>query len=122
MTGGLLGSLFIRINNSVNLFRKKILTSNFRKIIEGLTLTFITVSVMYLTISGNYWIASSPSNGGIDNYRNNTNFCEFKNSTLKDVPTREFLCEHMNGQETFDRLATLLFESQASTIKTFMSD
>jgi hypothetical protein len=83
VTGGLLGSLFIRINNAVNLFRKKILTSNFRKIIEGLTLTFITVSVMYMTISGNYWIASSPSYGGIDNYRNNTNFCELKNSTLK---------------------------------------
>ena len=47
IVGGLVGSLFIRVNNMVNLLRKKFLTTKFHKIAEALILTAITVSTFF---------------------------------------------------------------------------
>ena len=104
--GGLLGAVFIRFNNQVNVVRKKLLKTNNRKIIETLVLTVVTVTVMYMAITINYW-------GAGDSYQTDKNFCDFKNETLKDnstmpVPTIQFLCE---DDARFDRLATLLFDT-----------
>lgn len=67
--GGLLGAVFIRVNNRVNAIRKRLLKTNKLKIFEVLVLTTLTVTVMYLCITFNYWFA------GKDNYLSNTNFC-----------------------------------------------
>lgn len=118
--GGLLGAMFIRINNQVNATRKKILKTKTHKILETLVLTIGTVTVMYMAITLNYWVAG-------DKYQTSIEYCAFKNSTSPDspdnknltVPTLQFLCQ---DDQRFDRLATLLFETQANTIKTFMSN
>ena len=122
--GGLLGAIFIRVNNRINAVRKRILKTKNRKIVEGLFITFLTVTCMYMAITFNYWGA-----GGKENYQNNENFCQtynFNTSNNITMPTRRFLCNEVeiDGHkfEKFDRLATLLFESQANTIKTFMSN
>ena len=48
VAGGLIGSLFIRINNNVNIIRKKVLgTSKPRKVIEACVLVVLTVSAFY---------------------------------------------------------------------------
>lgn len=55
--GGLLGAMFIRINNQVNATRKKILKTKTHKILETLVLTIGTVTIMYMAITINYWAA-----------------------------------------------------------------
>lgn len=47
VSGGLLGALFIIINNNINIFRKKILKTKFLKILESLLLVTLTVTTMY---------------------------------------------------------------------------
>lgn len=74
----------------------------------------------------NYWVA------GKQNYQDNQNFCQdddFATKSNISLPTRRFLCNSVTDPkdptkeiDKFDRLATLLFESQANTIKTFMSN
>lgn len=48
--GGLVGAFFIRINNFVNVLRKKFLQIKLLKIAESIVLIVITVSVMYLAV------------------------------------------------------------------------
>lgn len=108
--GGLLGAMYIRANNKINAVRKSVLKTKNLKIIEGLVLTAVTVSVFYMAITLNYWFA------GKENYQNNELFCQTKNFTNSDnstleVPTLRFLCNEVDGVEKFDRLATLLFET-----------
>jgi H+/Cl- antiporter ClcA len=48
VAGGMIGSLFIRINNFVNVIRKKVLgASKPRKVIEACVLVVLTVTVVY---------------------------------------------------------------------------
>ena len=49
IVGGAIGSLFIRVNNRVNLFRKKILTTKFRKILEACFLVLITSTAFFMS-------------------------------------------------------------------------
>ena len=50
LTGGIIGSLFIRINNNVNIIRKKVLgTSKPRKVLEACILVIVTVTAFYLS-------------------------------------------------------------------------
>lgn len=53
--GGLFGAFFIRINNFINNIRKKYLITKTHKIVEGLALIFVTVSVMYLAVLIKYY-------------------------------------------------------------------
>lgn len=46
--GGLLGSAFIIINNKVNIIRKKILNTKWKKVLESCLLVTLTVSTFYL--------------------------------------------------------------------------
>lgn len=46
---GVLGAGFIFINNYAGLFRKKVLTTKFRKCLECVTLISITATVMYFS-------------------------------------------------------------------------
>ena len=55
--GGLLGSIFIRANNRINAIRKRILKTKNLKILEALVLTAITVTCMYMSVTGAYWVA-----------------------------------------------------------------
>ena len=61
LVGGVMGGLFIRFNNYVNTFRKKILNTKFKKIIEGLVLTTATVSVMFCVLG--FFYQYSANNG-----------------------------------------------------------
>lgn len=70
MIGGLLGAIFIRANNRINRIRKRILKTHSRKIIEGLILTALTVSAMYLAITFNYWVAGKTAYDADDNLTN----------------------------------------------------
>jgi hypothetical protein len=49
--------MFIRINNQVNATRKKLLKTKTHKILETLVLTIVTVTIMYMAITINYWAA-----------------------------------------------------------------
>lgn len=60
--GGLIGALFIRINNRVNIIRKKVLKEKFLKVVEALCLIVATASVMYLTTYLKYSLADDPNN------------------------------------------------------------
>lgn len=106
--GGLMGAFFIRINNKVNAYRKQLLKQKWMKIAEALLLTVLTVTVFYLSA----YIKYSESSSDPDN---DTDICQINK---EHVPSRQFMCK----EGTFDRLATILFENQANTIKTFMSD
>jgi hypothetical protein len=54
IAGGVLGGGFIRINNWFNMIRKKYLNTKLKKILEGLLLTTITVSFMFLIVGLSY--------------------------------------------------------------------
>jgi len=48
--GGVIGSLFIRVNNKVNILRKKYLGTNKKfKILEACGLVFFTVTAFFIT-------------------------------------------------------------------------
>ena len=50
IVGGAIGSLFIRVNNKVNILRKKMLgTSRPRKILEACILVTVTVTVFFIS-------------------------------------------------------------------------
>ena len=72
--GGLLGAVFIRVNNQINAIRKKILTTKGRKVAETLLLAFITVSIMYFAVTLNYW-------AGGKTYKTDEDFCQIDNFT-----------------------------------------
>lgn len=46
---GVLGALFIFLNNQANILRKKFLTTKWKKCLECVVLIAITASVFYLT-------------------------------------------------------------------------
>ncbi len=54
LLGGLMGGLFIRVNNWVNMQRKRFLKTKTTKILEGLLLTTLTVSVMFCIVGFSY--------------------------------------------------------------------
>ena len=46
--GGLLGALFVIVNNKVNFYRKKILTQKWIKVLEAVLLVGITVTTFFM--------------------------------------------------------------------------
>jgi translation initiation factor 6 (eIF-6) len=52
--GGITGGVFIRINNWVNLIRKKLLKNKVTKIFEGLLLTTLTITIMFSIVGLSY--------------------------------------------------------------------
>ena len=75
-SGGLLGAFFIKINNFINIYRKKYLTKKYLKVIEALVLISVTATTMYFTVYFKYLSADHPSN--------DTDYCQIN----KDVQTR----------------------------------
>jgi H+/Cl- antiporter ClcA len=89
--GGIFGSVYIKLNNIVNVYRKKFLITKRRKVIEGLILAGLTCTAMYIIISIMYVTTNK------EVYQNSGKFCMIKNFTMPDddpieVPTRKFLC------------------------------
>lgn len=92
IVGGAIGSLFIRVNNMINLLRKKILTTKLRKIAEALVLTIITVSTFFASAY----------------YRQ---FCLSDNDVTDSLVTGHIEVKRFNcPDDTYNRLATLLFD------------
>jgi H+/Cl- antiporter ClcA len=60
--GGIIGGVFIRINNWVNLIRKKLLKNKLTKILEGLLLTALTITIMFSIVGLSYENAGSQYN------------------------------------------------------------
>jgi hypothetical protein len=58
IAGGVLGGGFIRINNWFNMIRKTYLKTKLKKILEGLLLTTITVSLMFIIVGFSYQSAN----------------------------------------------------------------
>ena len=46
--GGLIGPLFINLNTRVNVYRKKILTTNYLKVIETAIFGFATATIFFM--------------------------------------------------------------------------
>lgn len=44
----MIGALFIRVNNKINYYRKKVLNQKWKKVLESVILIFITVSAFWL--------------------------------------------------------------------------
>lgn len=65
--GGLMGAMFIIINNTVNHIRKKYLKFKWMKIMETLCLVFLTATVMYIAVFVRY--------ENNDNPDSNSNIC-----------------------------------------------
>ena len=65
--GGIAGALFIRINNRINIIRKKFLNTKMKKIYEALGVISLTVTVMFFAAYIKYATASDPDN--------NSNIC-----------------------------------------------
>ncbi|CDW77635.1 chloride channel protein 7 [Stylonychia lemnae] len=107
ISGGFLGACFIRINNQINKYRKQYLKEKWMKVAEALCLTLVTMTTFYIAMYIKYASDDDPNN--------DTEICQ---KLKPEVPSREFLCP----EGTFDRLATILFDTQSNTIKTFMSD
>jgi uncharacterized membrane protein len=63
--GGLLGAIFIIINNWVNTIRKYHLKTKWLKILETNVLVILTATVMYLAVYIKYATATDPDN--VDN-------------------------------------------------------
>jgi hypothetical protein len=55
------GALFIRINNRVNILRKKLLINKVLKVIESIALIILTVTVMYVAVIIKYYSSDNPS-------------------------------------------------------------
>lgn len=58
--GGLLGAIFIIINNWVNVIRKKMLKTKWLKILETNVLVILTATVMYLAVYIKFAASSDP--------------------------------------------------------------
>eukprot|EP00347_Sterkiella_histriomuscorum_P015757 403355796 len=103
VVGGLLGALFIIINNKVNVLRKKVLTQKWMKVAEAVFLVILTVTVFFVCSQfTNTCIKNDPEDFMIK----------------KGIEVKRFTCP----EGYYNRLATLLFNSQSNIIHTFMSD
>lgn len=98
VSGGLLGSAFIRINNYINVLRKKALKYKWAKVLEAIMLGVLTATVFYLSAYIKYSTAENP------NASDDFTICQMNK---EGVPLLQFLCE--DGR--FDRLATLMFDN-----------
>ena len=111
VSGGLLGALFIIINNSINIIRKKILKVKLLKIIESVILVIITVTAMYGCTAIKHNIFYDDSKGAEDNFE----ICVFKNDSngnFTGLKFKEYLCIPNNKELVYgDRLATLFFDT-----------
>jgi H+/Cl- antiporter ClcA len=56
--GGILGSIFIKINNIININRKKVLIKKWHKIAEAVLIAFVTASIFYIATIGRYSAAT----------------------------------------------------------------
>lgn len=91
IVGGAIGSLFIRVNNKVNLLRKKILTTKFRKVLEACILVTITVTAFFFS-------SFYSSCRGTD---------DMEDILIKNkIEIKTFNCP----EGSYNRLATLLFD------------
>jgi chloride channel 7 len=92
IVGGIIGSLFIRVNNQVNIIRKKFLTTKGRKILEALVLVTITSTVFFLSAYLRKPCVSAS---------------EMDDALVRNkIEVKQFNCE--KGE--YNRLATLLFD------------
>ena len=57
IVGGIMGALFIRFNYYINMYRKKFLKTKAMKILEGLLLTTLTITVMFCIVGFAHEIA-----------------------------------------------------------------
>jgi hypothetical protein len=98
--GGLLGAFFIRINNQVNILRKKILKTKLLKILESVVLVILTVTTMYMCVAIKHKIyyTGDPK----EDLGTVCQYYTFKPSDNPDSPTvmndtkltfRQYLCE-----------------------------
>lgn len=73
-----MGGLFIRVNNWVNMQRKRFLKNKIMKIIEGLLLTTLTVTVMFCIVGFTYESAGKDYDVIQTQVLNSTNQWELK--------------------------------------------
>lgn len=90
--GGLLGALFIIMNNKVNYIRKKVLKEKWMKVVEACFLVVLTVSVFFL--------CANLSNNCMKEDENDF-------MVIKKIEVKQFSCEH----GYYNRIGTLLFDS-----------
>lgn len=104
IVGGIVGSLFIRVNNRVNICRKKLIGTNKKlKVFEACLLVAITATAFFLSA---YYRPCRLANDPTDPL------------FIKKIHTMQFNCPE--GQ--YNRLATLFFNGQATVLKIFMAD
>jgi len=58
--GGLIGAVFIRINNKVNVYRKRFLKKKWMKVAEAIFMAILTSTAFYLASYIRYASASNP--------------------------------------------------------------
>lgn len=91
VAGGAVGSLFIRVNNLLNIYRKKVLTTKFKKIFEAAFLVSLTVTAFFFSsLFSNCKSASDQTDSIVLNSK---------------IHLKQFNCP--DGE--YNRLATLLF-------------
>jgi H+/Cl- antiporter ClcA len=84
--GGIIGAIFIKVNNIININRKKYLLKKWMKVLEAVFIAFITASVFYVATISRYDAADT-----IDN-----NIC-IDNSVIEKkkeyIHGKQFLCK-----------------------------
>jgi chloride channel 7 len=104
IVGGIVGSLFIRVNNRVNIIRKKLLGTNKKlKVLEACILVAITATAFFVSA---YYRPCMNDNDPTDAL------------VIQKIHTMKFNCPE--GQ--YNRLATLFFNGQATVLKIFMAN
>lgn len=100
--GGAIGSLFIRVNNLLNLYRKKLLNTKSKKIFEALLLVVITTTAFY--------------------FSSFLSHCTSRNDMTDPIVKNKIEVKTFNCPEgTYNRIATLLFDGQSTVLRIFMT-
>ena len=99
MLGGLLGALFIFVNYNINRYRQLYLKTKWRKVIEVIVLVALTSTVIYY----------APM--------------ILKNDCLQEEDKRieASFIQYKCGADQYNPLATLLFNTEGTTIKAFLN-
>ena len=97
---GLLGSFFIQVNTTLGILRKKYLKKNWQKILEAVIFALASATIYFVVVVGRDEI------------------CRYNaGSSLKTTDLERFRCP----ENQFNPLATLLFNTEGGTIRSFLA-
>jgi H+/Cl- antiporter ClcA len=96
LIGGLLGAFFIYVNYSINKLRKKYIDTKLKKVLETVSLVFVTSTVIFFAPMIMRYSCFDNTEGNLE--------------------TIQYLC----SESEYNPLATFLFNPEGNVIKAFL--